>query len=140
MLPVLGVLSLPFVLVIEGIFMGLKRLQPTAVFYALTTAFLLLYSTRIQMNANALPFWVYYHIYNGMFEPVHNGLVQGYFALTPRGIICGDLLRFKHGGTFPPLERLAPNLSRESMENAEAVLRSRLVSNYYWFPDRPSAP
>ena len=134
MLPVLGMMSLPFVLVLGRIAGNFRK--PAHLSAALAILVVLGYSTGLQMNVNALPFNAYFQIKEKAIDPLGDETLNRYFATRPFGVICGDILAYKHGRPLWFRERVA----QLSAGNPQALARLDMYlngcsgSNCFLFP------
>jgi hypothetical protein len=136
MLPILPLLSLPFVAVLEFLLVHLRKGWSIACLVLVLTS--LAYSFTLQVNVNALPFFAFFKLQN-FFSYAHNPEVDHYFASHPFGVINGDFLAWKKGQPLEVIEIVSPNLDPEARARLIAVIHKETPSNYYWWPD-PTPP
>ena len=130
LLIMLPLMSLPFLAVLDWI-VG-QRKKGRALFAGGFIALVLLVSLRLQMNVNALPFFVNFRL-QGALASLHDPRVDLYFSRVPFGIINADLLAFKQGAPLPVLGSVEKQLSPERAEQLHQFIRSQLTSNYYFW-------
>jgi hypothetical protein len=129
LLVMLPLMSLPFLAVLDGIIEQRKKMR--ALLAGGFIALVLLISLKLQMNVNALPFFVNFQL-QGALASLHDPQVDFYFSRVPFGIINGDLLAFKQGAPLRILESVEKRLLPERVEQLHCFIRSQLISNYYW--------
>ena len=130
LLVMLPLVSLPFLAVLDSI--SEQRKKGKAMLAGGVIALVLLISLKLQMNVNALPFFVNFRL-QGALAFLHDPRVDLYFSRVPFGIINGDLLAFKQGASLPVLESVEKRLSPERVEQLHQFIRSQLTSNYYFW-------
>lgn len=130
LLVMLSLMSLPFLAVLDWIVE--QRKKGRALFAGGFIALVLLVSLRLQMNVNALPFFVNFRL-QGALASLHDPRVDLYFSRVPFGIINADLLAFKQGAPLPVLGSVEKQLSPERAEQLHQFIRSQLTSNYYFW-------
>jgi hypothetical protein len=96
-------------------------------------AVLLIFSLQLQMNVNALPFFIYFDMLSG-FSHLNDPAIDDYFANRPFGLFNADLLAYKKGRPWVPYELAKPRLSPEALARATAYIQAKTYSNYYWWP------
>jgi hypothetical protein len=131
MLVVLPFLSLPFIRTVE-IFLNRIREWRYAVGFAVI-AVVLLYSAKLQINLNGLPFFSCFRL-QAALEGSQDPAVEAYFANRPYGVIAGDLIAARNGNSFPLLDIVEPKLTPEGHQGLAQELSQDMASNYYWFP------
>ena len=132
LLSVLPLVSLPFLMTLEILFQRIRQAWAPCCLAAISVV--LLYSFHLQMNANALPFFTFFNL-RDQFAALHRPEIDAYFDRRPISIINGDLLEYKNGKPWPPLERATALLPPEQSEGYRELVNSSIVSNYYFFPD-----
>lgn len=132
LLVVLPLVSLPFLEVLQWVVE--QRKNSKAIIVGGVIAFVLLISLKMQMNVNALPFFVNFRLQSGLTS-LQNASINNYFSKVPFGIINGELLAFKNGVSLPVLAAIEKKLSPEGVEELHQFIRSQLFSNYFWFQD-----
>jgi hypothetical protein len=130
LLVMLPLVSLPFLMVLEWIVYQWKNIK--AILAGAFIAFVLLVSLKLQMNVNALPFFVNFRL-QGALSSLNDPQIDHYFSSTPFGLINEDLLAFKQGAPLPILKSAEEQLSPEVVERLHYFIKSQLASNYYWF-------
>jgi hypothetical protein len=131
LLPVLPLLSLPFLLAIENL---IKRPFNFNKGISLAGIFTLLgISLYMQVMVNSLPFFIWWNMREGLFANANRLEANEYLDGIPFGLINADLKAFKNGKKFPPLEALRNELTEDQYTRFEELLRGMSVSNYYWF-------
>ncbi len=131
LLVILPLLSLPFLEVLEWLWEQQKNKK--AMMVGGIIALVLLMSLKLQMNVNALPFFVNFRL-QGAFAFFHDSEIDNYFSRIPFGVINGELLAFKEGAPLSILASVEKKLSPEAIEKLHQFIRSQLTSNYYWYP------
>lgn len=132
LLVMLPLVSLPFLAVLEWVID--QRKNSKAIIVGGLIAFILLLSLKLQMNVNALPFFVNFRL-QGALASLHDASIDHYFSKIPFGIINAELLAFKKGASLPVLASVEKKLSPEGVEQLHQFIRSQLVSNYFWIQD-----
>ena len=137
LLPICPLLSLPFLCAMEWLLANYRKVRARAA--GVVIAATLAWSCRLQLNVNALPFFVYYQLRDGLFEPFKEPVpeVENYFENRPFGMVNGDLFAWKAGHPWKALQLLEPGLNVAQRRALEAALESYLAPNYYWFPGPP---
>ena len=131
MLTMLPLLSLPFIQTLTLIAEQWRKWWVTSL--AAVMAVLLLFSLRLQLNVNALPFMVFFELQSS-FGLLHDAEVDDYFNNRTPGMVNGDLLAHKQGKPWIPLQILAAHSPSKIPRNTEAYLKTETESNYYWWP------
>ncbi len=139
MLPALGMMSLPFLFVIERLVTGIRK--PAQIPASLAVVAMLGFSVKLQLNTNAVPFYALHAIHDMAIDPLHDAELEHYFAVTPMGMINGDLLEYKRNHpTWLTLKAAQDSgKDREALKRLSMYFRDYTVSNYYFFPDRVRA-
>lgn len=132
LLVMLPLVSLPFLEVLEWIWE--KRKSFRGLLVGGLIALVLMTSLKLQMNVNALSFFVSFRLQK-MLASFHDPEIEHYFSTRPFGIINRDLLDFKEGEPLSVLASVENKLSPEKKEQLHQFIRSQLTSNYYWFSD-----
>ena len=132
LLVMLPLVSLPFLAVLESICHHPKHGKILLAVGVMTLV--LLTSFQLQMNVNALPFFVNFRL-QGVLASLHDSTIDNYFSRLPFGLINRDLLAFKKGAPLAPLISLEGRLSPETREQLYRFIRLELRSNYYWWPN-----
>jgi hypothetical protein len=130
MLSVLPLASLPFIYTLE--YLSANRRRWWAMSGSALMALLLLYSFSLQLKVNALPFFAFYEVQR-FFQTSHIPEVDNYFNNRPFGIIDGGLMDYLNGGSWEPVDLVAPHLTPQGLEYVHAWLSKEAVSNYYFF-------
>jgi hypothetical protein len=130
MLPVLPLLSIPFIQTLNLIGDEWRRWWIKSL--AVVIALLLLFSLRLQLNVNAMPFFLHYDL-ELAFADVHDASIEGYFDHQMPGLIDGDVFAFKQGKPWLPIEVLANRLPPEQLTKVETSIRDQIILNYYWW-------
>jgi len=134
MLPVLGMMSLPFVLVLQRMVENYRN--PRSLLAALTLAVVLGYSALLQWNANSVSFNGYFLIKEKIIDAAHDEQLDAYFGSTPFGIIYGDLIAHKHGKPLWFRDRFAQvTHDPQALARLDQYIAAASASNYYLFPD-----
>jgi len=137
----LPALSLPFLETLNFLIQRFK--SAVGLTCSAIIAVMLLYSVRLQVNVNSIPFLSSYEL-AGVFAPIHLQYIDDYFLNTNVGVVAGDFLAFKyHGKPFHPIEAARPNLSAQQLEAipaVESLLKGSPLfeSNYFFFQDPPA--
>ena len=139
MLPVLGMMSLPFVLVLGRMVENYKN--PRSLLAALAVAVVLGYSALLQWNVNSVSFNGYFSIKEKFIDPVGDEQLDTYFGSTPFGIIYGDLIAHKHGKPLWFRDRFAEvTHDPKALARLDQYIAIASTSNYYLFPDPAPQP
>ena len=134
MVPVLPLLGIPFVYTLE--FLSEHWRQWWGAACSAAVALILLYSLRLQLDANALPFFAFFRL-QGLFAQLHDPEIDRYFTDHSYGAVNADLLAWKNGRPWRVLELAAPMLNAESLVQVKQAVRFFTKSNYYFWPDPP---
>lgn len=129
LLVMLPLVSLPFLAVLEWIVH--QHSNRKAMIAGGVIGLVLIVSLKLQMNVNALPFFVNFRL-QGALASLHDPEINYYFSKVPFGIINGELLAFKQGEPLPVLASVEKKLSPEGREQLHQFIRAQLVSNYFW--------
>lgn len=136
---ILPALSLPLLHVIERLREKIRT--PAGAAGAALCALLLLYSAKLQINVNSLPFFAVYELshHYGQFKIPED---DAYFGHSNVGWICGDLLASRQGSApFFPFEVLKQKGSagdRKKIEWLDQLQKSDFFApNYFFWPQRP---
>ena len=130
LLVMLPLVSLPCLAVFDAIVEQRKKAR--VLLAGALIVLVLLDSLKLQMNVNALPFFVNFRL-QGALTALHDPQIDFYFSRVPFGIINGDLLAFKQGARLHILESAEKKLSPEGIEQLHQFIRSQLTSNYYFW-------
>jgi hypothetical protein len=134
MLPVLGMMSLPFVPVIERIIHDIKK--PWSICAALAIVLSLGYSAHLQMNVNALKFYSYFYIREKIVDKINDEQLNHYFNTRHFGLIAGDILASKRGKPLWFRDRIVFLINdRRLSKTIDSGIAKCCVSNYYFFND-----
>ena len=134
MLPVLAMMSLPFLLVLVRMVENYRN--PRSLLTLLAIAGLLGYSALLQWNVNSVGFNAYFQIKETFIDQIGDEQLDTYFSSTPFGIICGDLLAHKHGKPLWFRERIAQiTHDPATLARLDQYIAVCSASNYYLFPD-----
>lgn len=129
LLVMLPLVSLPFLRVLEWLLEQWKEKKGLLAGSIITL--LLLFSFKLQMNVNALPFFVYFRL-QGALASLHDPEIDRYFSRMPFGLINQDLLAFKQGAPLAFLNSVEQKMSPEGIQRLHQFILSQLRSNYYW--------
>ena len=132
----LPVVSLPFVETLHSVQdhwnKGLYKVS------AVIMGLLLLFSFQLQMNVNALHFFVYYTMESAVIGAAdqlnRNILDERFFKGRNYGVINGELLSYKKSGDYAAFDYAKSVLSPERFMEMKSKADPLLISNYYWFP------
>jgi hypothetical protein len=130
MLVILPLLSLPFIKTLEIVVGAWPKWWSLGC--SLIIAVTLLYSFRLQLNVNALPFFTYFRL-QGLFAQFHDTRVDQYFVSHAFGTINGDVLAAKQGASWEPLALVGPRLDPQSLDRLRMIIVQETPSNYYWW-------
>jgi hypothetical protein len=131
MMPILPLLSLPFLFTLQWLLRGRFNLEKGVSFTGI--AMLLIISFYMQLMVNSLPFFVWWNLREGLFAISNNLEVNEYLDGLPFGLINSDLKSLKTGGKFPPLESLKNQLTDVQYSQLKGILLNMSQPNYYWF-------
>ena len=109
LLPMLPVLSLPFLTFADGVIERFDTWRARA--WRMAALATLGYSAYLQTEVNRLPFWIYYEARSALYVSSSFQTVD-YFLYRHTALIAADLLRYRHDFDslpfFPELKRNAP--------------------------------
>ncbi len=136
LLPVLPLMSLPFVLVLEKIAGGMRRRRVAAWVAATSIAAVLAFSLRWQILKNSVAFYACEYVQwmadgEGRKHIPTDVQVVHYLATAPQPVICGDLLAYKNGKPVWWCDRLVNIVQTNRQERAQSIL-NLTGPNYYF--------
>ena len=131
----LPVASLPFIETLHGLQDHWKKTSSKVA--GAFIGLLLLASFQLQMNINALPFFVYYSMESavtGAADPVNQNILdQRFFKGRNYGVLNAEFLSYKKSGVYPPFDYAKTLLQPSRFTEMKNHVDSMLTSNYYWF-------
>jgi hypothetical protein len=130
MLPILPLLSLPFVSTLECLLDHYRKWWAMSCLTIMALSFS--YSCDLQLKVNALPFFTYFRLQT-LFSQFHDPEVDRYFTSHHFGTINGDILAAKDGQPLPLLDRVTPRLDFRSASQLIENMDRMTPSNYYWW-------
>jgi hypothetical protein len=131
LLPILPILSLPFIEYLEWLF---KRPNKIAKFLlGGGTITLLVYSFLLQVSVNTLPFFFCYSL-KDILDDKRYSKPATYLRSNCFATIDRDFLLYKFGCPSPFTGRFLDQFNAAEMERFSGLTES-LRSNYYWFPN-----
>ncbi|HEX4140851.1 MAG TPA: hypothetical protein VHY09_10925 [Candidatus Methylacidiphilales bacterium] len=128
LLVTLPLLSLPFVLVIEYVRENWRK--GWVLGGSIVLVLVLGYSLDLQMNVNALPFFINCQL-EECFAPLHMPEVDDYFISRPFGVVNAELLAHQKGAPWPLLQQVAPRIGPQNVAFVDNYILTS--SNYYWW-------
>jgi hypothetical protein len=131
LLPILPILSLPFITYLEWLAQLSNKIAK--LFLAGATAILLSYSMLLQICVNTLPFFFFYSLSNVLDDKQHTR-ASHYLRSRQFGTIERDFLLYQFGHTSPFAGKFLDQLNSAELERVSALIESP-QSNYYWFPN-----
>lgn len=132
LLSVLGLLSLPCVLVFEWMEKNIRRIP--VCLSAIAVAALLLYSVYLQTLLNSLPFFTFYYVKDTLITPLKQPRLDAYFH-SPYPIICRDVLQLKAGKPVWWWDQVKKAIPPAQTHTLNAYFKKISQSNYYFFQD-----
>ena len=131
LLPMLPVLSLPFLTFADGVIERLDTWRARA--WGMAALAALAYSGYLQTAVNRLPFWIYYEARSVLHVSSSFQSVD-YFLYRHTALIAADLLRYRHDldslPFFPELKRSAPPQFVADYRRGLGAMIER--GNLYW--------
>ncbi|MEE2674773.1 MAG: hypothetical protein VX466_13310 [Myxococcota bacterium] len=128
LLPVLPLVSLPFIDVVDGCSRNLRRwvLAVPLIVVVLGT------STALQWKVNGLPFLSHLYV-SRLFTAIQSPHIDAFFAKRHVGLVHRDLIAWREGeAALEPIEVARNSVSKARLEAIEQMLRAMLQPNYRW--------
>ena len=137
MLAVLPLLSLPFIMTLE--YLIRRRRTWKALLGSVVVASALFYSCCLQFAVNTLPFFTVLDVREAFFT---RGVpeIDAYFLNRPFGVIAQDLIAFKNGHAWFPVESVRKYRGPQEAASITSYIFKSTAPNYFLFPGEQNSP
>lgn len=136
LLPALSLMSVPFVFVLDALSQNLAKAWAKAA--SLLILAVLLASCYLQLQINAVHFFAFYHVKEGLVDHLKDPDLDAFFSKVPYPWVCRDLREIQEGKPVSWYRQLMQRIAPNQTAGLNAYFRQISSSNYYLFPDQPA--